>query len=108
MDRVLGVQPFRCAARKRGSQHLRLPREEKQKIGFRVTLVKIEPSERAGVTGKRPFKFAWSSFFLPFREVFEQHFDLSFCEVFEMQIYSWWDTRTQVLFSEVIRMHKYI
>ena len=69
--------------------------------------MKIAPSERAGVTGKRSFKSAWSSFFLPFCEVFEQCFDLSFCEVFEMQIYSWWDTRTQVLFSEVIRMHKF-
>jgi hypothetical protein len=47
-------------------------------------------------------------FFWPFREVFEQHFDLSFREDFEMQIYSWWDTRTQVLFSEVIGMHKFI
>jgi len=65
--------------------------------------VKIAPSERAGVTKKRPFKSAWSSFFLPFREFFEQRFDLSFCEVFEMQIYSWWDTRTRVLFSEVIK-----
>ena len=40
--------------------------------------------------------------FLQFREVFEQRFELSFREVFEMQIYSWWDTRTQVLFSEVM------
>ena len=24
--------------------------------------------------------------------IFEQHFDLSFREVFEVQIYSWWDT----------------
>jgi hypothetical protein len=47
-------------------------------------------------------------FFWQFREVFEQRFELSFREVFEMQIYSWWDTRTQVLFSEVIRMHKFI
>ena len=33
--------------------------------------------------------------------VFEQRFHLSFREVFEVQIYSWWDTRTQILFSEV-------
>ena len=42
-----------------------------------------------------------------FVRVFEQRFELSFREVFETQIYSWWDTRTQVLFSEVIRMHKF-
>jgi hypothetical protein len=34
-------------------------------------------------------------------------FDLSFCEVFEVQIYSWWDTRTQVLFSEVSGLNKF-
>jgi hypothetical protein len=34
-----------------------------KKIGFRGTLVKIASSERAGVTGKRPFKSGWSSFF---------------------------------------------
>ncbi len=70
--------------------------------------MKIAPSERAGVTGKRSFKSGWSSFFGHFVRVFEQHFDLSFREVFEMQIYSWWDTRTQVLFSEVNEMHKFI
>jgi hypothetical protein len=70
--------------------------------------VKIAPSERAGVTGKRPFKSGWSSFFWPFREIFEQRFDLSFREVFEMQVYSWWDTRTQVLFSEVYIMQIYL
>jgi hypothetical protein len=70
--------------------------------------VKIAPSERAGVTGKRPFKSGWSSFFGHFVRVFEQHFDLSFREVFEMQIYSWWNTRTQVLFSEVNGMHKFV
>jgi hypothetical protein len=42
--------------------------------------VKIAPSERAGVTGKKPFKSGWSSFFGHFVRVFEQHFDLSFCE----------------------------
>ncbi len=35
--------------------------------------------------------------------VIEQRFDLSFREVLKVQIYSWWDTRTQVLFSEVIK-----
>jgi hypothetical protein len=47
-------------------------------------------------------------FILQFREVIEERFELSFREVFEMQIYSWWDTRTKVLLSEVIRMHKFI
>ena len=70
--------------------------------------MKIALSERAGVTGKRPLKSGWSSFCGPFHEVFEQRFDLSFREVFEMQIYSWCDTRTQVLLSEVNGMHKFI
>ena len=70
--------------------------------------MKIAPSERAGVTGKKPFKSGWSFCFGHFVRVFEQHFDLSFREVFEMQIYSWWDIRTQVLFSEVNGMHKFV
>ena len=37
----------------------------------------------------------------------EQHFDLSFREVFEVQIYSWWDTRTQFLVSEVNGFNKF-
>jgi len=53
------------------------------------------------VTGKMPVKSGWSSFFGHFVRVIEQRFDLSLCEVFEVQIYNWWDTRTQFLFSEV-------
>ena len=34
-----------------------------KKIYFRVTLVKITPSARAGVTGKMPVKSGWSVFF---------------------------------------------
>jgi hypothetical protein len=78
-----------------------------KKNGFRETLVNFTPSAKAGVTGKRPVKSGWSSFFGNFVRVFEQHFDLSFREVFEMQIYSWWGTRTQVLFSEVNGMHNF-
>ena len=78
-----------------------------KKIYLRVTLVKMTPFARAGVTGKRPAKSGWSSFFWPFREVFEQRFDLSFREVFEVQINSWWDTRTQVLFREVNGLNKF-
>ena len=37
----------------------------------------------------------------------EQHFDLSFREVFEVQIYSWWDIRTQLFFSEVNGLNKF-
>ena len=33
-----------------------------KKIYFRVTLVKITPSARAGVTGKMPVKSGWASF----------------------------------------------
>jgi hypothetical protein len=39
--------------------------------------------------------------------VFEQRFDLSFREVVEVQIYSWWDTRTQFLFGEVNGLNKF-
>jgi len=39
--------------------------------------------------------------------VIEQHFDLSFCEVLEVQKYSWWDTRTQFLFIEVNGLNKF-
>ena len=70
-------------------------------IYFRVTLVEITPFARAGVTGKMPVKSGWSSYFCHFVRVIEQRFHLSFREVFEVQIYSWWDTRTQILFSEV-------
>ena len=49
-----------------------------KKIAFRVTLVKIAPSERAGVTRKRPFKSGWSSFFCNFvrflNSVLSSHF----------------------------------
>ena len=49
-----------------------------KKIAFRVTLVKIAPSERAGVTRKRPFKSGWSSFFCKFvrflNSVLSSHF----------------------------------
>ena len=69
--------------------------------------MKITPFVRAGVTGKRPVKSGWSSFFGHFGRVFEQRFDLSFREVFEVQIYSWWDTRTQFLLSEVNGMNKF-
>ena len=54
---------------------------------FRVTLVEIAPFARAGATGKRSVNTGWASFF-HFVRVFEQHFDLSFHEVCEMQIYS--------------------
>ena len=37
----------------------------------------------------------------------EQHFILWFREVFDVQTYSWWDTRTQFLFGEVNGMHKF-
>ncbi len=46
-------------------------------------------------------------FFGHFVRVIEQRFDLSFREVFEVQIYSWWDTRTQFLFSEVNGLNKF-
>ena len=36
-----------------------------------------------------------------------QHFDLSICEVLELQKNSWWDTRTQFLFSEVNGFNKF-
>jgi hypothetical protein len=80
---------------------------DNKKIYFRVTLVEITPFARAGVTGKRPVKSGWASFFGHFMRVFEQRCDLSFCEVFEMQIYSWWDTRTQFLFGEVNGLNKF-
>jgi hypothetical protein len=69
--------------------------------------VKITPFVRAGVTEKMPVKSGWSSFFCHFVRVIEQRFDLSFCEVFEVQIYSWWDTTTQFLFSEVNGSNKF-
>jgi hypothetical protein len=47
-----------------------------KKIYFRVTLVKIRPSARAGVTGKMPVKSGWASFFGHFVRDIEQHFDL--------------------------------
>jgi hypothetical protein len=78
-----------------------------KKIYFRVTLVKMTPFARAGVTGKRPAKSGWSSYFGHFVRFLNSAFDLSFCEVFEVQIYSWWDTRTQVLFSEVSGLNKF-
>ncbi len=55
---------------------------------FRVTLVEFAPFARAGATGKRSVYTGWASFFCHFVRVFEQHLDLSFCEVFEMQTYS--------------------
>ena len=55
---------------------------------FRVTLVEIAPFARAGATVKRSVNTGWASFSCHFVRVFEQHFDLSFREVFEMQIYS--------------------
>ena len=70
------------------------------------TLVKMTPFARAGVTGKRPAKSGWSSFFGHFVRFLNSVFDLSFREVFAVQIYSWWDTRTQVLFSEVNGLNK--
>ena len=79
-----------------------------KKIAFRVTLLKIIPSERAGCDREKTIQVWMVIFILQFREVFEERFELSFREVFERQIYSWWDTRTQVLLSEVIRMHKFI
>ena len=36
-----------------------------------------------------------------------QHFDLSICEVLELQKNSWRDTRTQFLFSEVNGFNKF-
>ncbi len=81
---------------------------DNKQIYFRVTLVKITPFARAGVTGKMPVKSGWSSFFCHFMRVFEQRFDLSFREVFEVQINSWWDTRTQFLFGEVNELNKFI
>ncbi len=56
---------------------------------FRVTLVEFATFARAGATGKRSVKSGWASFLCHFVRVIEQHFDLSFREVFEMQIYSW-------------------
>jgi len=47
-----------------------------KKIYFRVTLVKITPSARAGVTGKMPVKSGWASFFCHFVRVIEQHFEV--------------------------------
>ena len=68
--------------------------------------MKMTPFARAGVTGKRPAKSGWSSFFGHFVRFLNSVFDLSFREVFAVQIYSWWDTRTQVLFSEVNGLNK--
>ena len=73
---------------------------DNKKSYFRVTLAKITPFARAGVTGKTPVKLGWSSFFGHSVRVIEQRADLSFCEMFKVLIYSWWDTRTQFLFSE--------
>ena len=70
--------------------------------------MKIIPSERAGCDREKTIEVWMVIFILQFREVIEERFELSFREVFEMQIYSWWDTRTKVLLSEVIRMHKFI
>ena len=70
--------------------------------------MKIIPSERAGCDREKTIQVWMVIFILQFREVIEERFELSFREVFEMQIYSWWDTRTKVLLSEVIRMHKFI
>ena len=47
-----------------------------KKIYFRVILVKITPSARAGVTGKMPVKSGWASFLGHSVRVIEQHFDL--------------------------------
>ncbi len=54
-----------------------------------MTLVEIAPFVRAGATGKRSVNTGWASIFCHFVRVFEQHFDLSFREVFEMQKYNW-------------------
>ncbi len=79
---------------------------DNKKIYFRVTLVKITPFARAGVIEKMPVSQD-GQLFCHFVRVFEQRFDLSFREVFEVQIYSWWDTRTQFLFSEVNGLNKF-
>jgi hypothetical protein len=46
-------------------------------------------------------------FFGNFVRVIEQHFDLLFREVLELQKYSWWNTGTQFLFSEVYGLNKF-
>jgi len=56
--------------------------------------VKITQLARAGAPGKIPKMMTTV-------RVFEQHFDNSFCEVLELQKYSWWDIITHFLFSEV-------
>jgi hypothetical protein len=63
--------------------------------------VKVTQFARAGATGKTPVKTRWPSFFGNSVRVIEQRFDISFCEVLELQKYGWWDIGTQFLFSEV-------
>ncbi len=45
--------------------------------------MKMTPFARAGVTGKRPAKSGWSSFFGHFVRFLNTVFDLKFREVFE-------------------------
>ena len=57
---------------------------------------------------KMPVKTGWPPFFGNSVRVIEQHFDIPFREVFELQKYSWWDSRTWFLFSEVNGSNKFI
>jgi len=68
---------------------------------------KIAFTETAGVTRKRPFKSGWSSFFCKFVRFLNSVLSSHFVRSLKCKYTAGGILEQQVLFSEVIRMHKF-